>query len=480
MRSASEQSASEQSASRQAAARRGTSQVGRGTSSAAGLTGPGLRRPRRARVAASVAASAGLVLGVLAVSGATASAATKASHHKKASSGNLDIAAFLPFSGTNASYGPLGLSGCYPAVYGINKAGGVMGHHLACTSVDNRGDPEDAVPAAAGLVAHDSNVVAVFGPSSTTALSTTKTLFQAKLPSFLMTGDAQYDHTTNPYMWRFTPPDASTSWAKAAYAKEKHYTKAATVFSSTTVSEKAPTAANSGFKHLGGTITAHIILTPGQPSYSTEAEEVANSHPQVILYTAPASTSATFLAELKQLMGTLPPLYVNEADEEPNWLHAVEGAIGKTGLKKAIAFETQAATVKSPGYKAFKKDITQDPQKVATVTQYFQDPFTLSYFDAANLVALAMDKAGSTTPSKFDPDILALTRPGKGKTVVNTYAQGAKDIKAGKNIEYIGADGHLDVNKFHNVAGVFDAITEGAHPHRLGVVTKKLVDKASV
>lgn len=437
---------------------------------------------RRSRRVATIAASAGLVIGTLAISGAGASAASRtqsATQGHRGAKSTLDIVAFLPFSGTNAGYGPLGLSGCYPAVYGINKAGGVMGHHLACTSADNRGDPEDAVPAADALVAHDANDVAVFGPSSTTALSTTKTLFDAKLPSFLMTGDAQYDHTTNPYMWRFTPPDAATSWAKAAYAREMHYTKAATVFSDTTLGEKAPTAANTGFEHLGGKITAHIILTPGQPSYSTEAEQVANSHPQVILYTAPPSTSATFLAELKELMGTLPPLYVNEADEEPDWLQAVQGAIGATGLKKAIAFETQASTVHSVGYKVFKTDLLTSSQHVATVKQYVEDPFTLSYFDAANMVALAMDEAGSTKPVKFDRDILGLTQAGAHKVIVHTYAQGVKALKNHKSIEYIGADGHLDVNKFHNVAGVFDALTEGAHPTRLGRVTQKLVDKAA-
>jgi ABC-type branched-subunit amino acid transport system substrate-binding protein len=440
-----------------------------------GASGGGDGRARaRGRRAASVVASAGLALGVVAASGATAGAANKSTNS------TLDIAAFLPFSGTNASYGPLGLSGCYPAVYGINKTGGVLGHKLACTSVDDRGDPADAVPAANGLIAHDGNVVAVFGPSSTTALATTSTLFSAHLPTFLMTGDAKYDHTTNPYMWRFTPPDAATSWAKAAYAKERGITKAATVYSTTTVSEKSPTAAISGFKNLHGTIVAHILLTPGQPSYSTEAEQIANAHPQVIFYTAPASTSATFLAELKQLMGKLPPLYLNEAAEEPSWVSAVSGAVGATTLKSSVAFETASGTTSTVAWKTFHTDIMKDPQKVPDVKQYFQDPFTLSYYDAANLVALAMVKAGSTSPAKFDRAILSLTEPGKGKTVVQTFAQGEQAIKAGKQIEYVGADGRLDVNKFHNVAGVYDAVREGAHPTRLGVVDKKLVDKAAL
>lgn len=434
----------------------------------------GGRARAHARRAAAVAASAGLVLGVAAGTGAVAGAASKAP------SGTLDIANFVPFSGTNASFGPLALSGCYPAAYAINKAGGVLGHKLSCTSVDDRGDPADAVPAANALVAHDGNVVAVFGPSSTTALATTPTLFSAHLPTFLMAGDAKYDHTTNAYMWRFTPPDAAEGWAMAAYAREKHFTKAASVFATTAQVVGGATSSTTGFKKLGGKVVANISITSGQPSYSTEAEQLANAHPQVIFLTAPASTAATFLGELKQLMGTLPPAYVSEVAEEPGWLSAVGGAIGATALSKDVAFETGSPSTSSPGWKAFHQAITKDPQKVSDISQYFQDPFTLSYYDAANLVALAMVQAKSTKPAVFDKHILAMTEPGSGKVVVHTFAAGERAIKAGKSIEYVGADGRLDVNKYHNVAGQFVALTEGNKPKRLGIVSQKLIDKAAL
>ena len=60
----------------------------------------------------------------------------------------LEIAAFSPFTGPNAPYGYFQYTGCVSAVHAINAGGGVMGHHMTCTIVDNRGEPADAVPAA--------------------------------------------------------------------------------------------------------------------------------------------------------------------------------------------------------------------------------------------------------------------------------------------------------------------------------------------
>lgn len=430
-------------------------------------------RPRQiATIVASAAA---------AVSTVSLTTASLAGASGKANGGTLDIANFVPFSGTNASFGPLALSGCYPGVYGVNKAGGVLGHQLACTSVDTRGDPTDAIAAANALVAHDANVVAVFGPASTTALATTPTLYGAHLPTFLMAGNSQYDHGTNPFQWRLTPPDDAAGWAKAAWAHQKGYTRAAVVYATTTASGAgAATAAISGFKKLGGKEVAKVPLTAGQPSYSTEAEQVASARPQVIFFTAPADTSATFFGELRQLMGSVPPAFVTEVSEEPDWLKAVGGAIGDRSLAEFVCFETTTPSTSTPGWRPFHSAITSDPQKVATVSQYFQDPFTLTYYDAVNLVALAMVETKSTSPATFDPAIAKLADAGGAKTVVHTFAQGVKALKAGRQIQYVGADGPLDLNKYHQVAGSIEAVTEGAHPKPLGHVTQKLMDKAAL
>lgn len=434
------------------------------------------RRPKLWRFGAVPVLAAGL--GAMAAVSATAGAS--AASTKKATKSTLNIVSFVPFSGPDASFGDLALSGCYPAVYAINQAGGALGHPLSCTTSDTRGDPVDAVPAANALVAHAGNVAAVFGPSSDEVLSTEPLLEKAHLPTFLMAGLSQYNYQNNPYYWRLTPADAAEGFAMAAWAKEHHYTRAAAVFSTGTTTQGDGPASIGGFQKLGGKIVANVSLAPGQPSYTTEASQVANAHPQVIFFTAPADTSATFFAELRQLdSGNIPPVLVTEVAEEPGWITAVSGAIGASSLKQFTAMEAAAPPENNPGWKAFHQALFASPKKVPNVSQYVDDPFTLTYYDAGILVALAIDETHSTKPSVFDKAILSLSTPGAGKVVVNTYAAGAAAIAKGKKVAFEGASGNLYINKHHNVAGAFAAVTEGKNPKQIALVSAQLMSKAA-
>lgn len=427
-------------------------------------------------------ASVGAAVSVLALAICGTAGASKSAHPsiKKhaAAKGAVDIVSFDPFSGADASYGDLALSGCYPASYLVNKAGGVMGHHLDCTVSDSRGDPQDAVPAANALLAHSGSVAAVFGPSSDTVLATEPLFQKAKVPSFLMSGDTQYDTNKNPYMWRLVPPDAAEGFAMAAWARKMGYKRAAAVFATGSETQADGPASQSGFKHLGGTIVTSVSLTPGQPSYSTEAAQVARAHPQVIFYDADAQTSATFFAELQQ-QGAIPPTFVVETEEEPAWISAVSGAIGSAPLAKFTAFEAATPSETTPGWKAFNRAIHASPKKVPKISQYLNDPFTLSYYDAGNLVALAMLEAHSVKPTKFNRFIMGLTKAGAGKHVVHSFGEGKKLLAAGKKIEYVGALGPIELDRHHNIAADFNALTEGSHPKRIGAVPTSLMLKAA-
>lgn len=439
-------------------------------------------RPRHLTALVASAAVGALTLaacGSNAPSGGTAQGGSGSPGSSGSSSGKLDLVAFDPFSGSDASYGPLALSGCYPAVHLINAAGGVLGHQLACTSSDTRGDPQDAVPAANALTAHSGNVVAVLGPSSDEILSTINILEQAQLPSFPMSGDSQFDHQTNQFFWRLVPPDADEGFSMAAWAKKHGYTRAAAVFASGSQSQADGPTSKAGFKALGGTIVANVSLAPGQPSYSTEAAQVAAAKPQVMFFDAGAPESATFLSELKQQMGKLPPTYVVETEEEPGWIKAVTGAIGASSLSSFTAFEAATPASTQPGWQTFSQGMSAASSQVSDYKQYLHDPFTLSYFDASNLVALAMLQAHSTKPADFNKYIMTLTQPGAGKTVVHNFADGKKALAAGKQIQYVGALGSIALDKFHNIATPFVALTEGANPKQIGAVPTDLMVKAA-
>ena len=88
----------------------------------------------------------GLLVGVVLLASACGTSTQSAT--PKSYSGTLTFASFNPFTGPDASFGPEMQAGCIVAVHLINKSGGVLGHQAQCVTVDTRGDPADAVPAA--------------------------------------------------------------------------------------------------------------------------------------------------------------------------------------------------------------------------------------------------------------------------------------------------------------------------------------------
>jgi hypothetical protein len=90
-----------------------------------------------------------------------------------------------------------------------------------------------------------------------------------------------------------------------------------------------------------------------------------------------------------------------------------------------------------------------------------------------------MLEAKSTSPSQFDSDIMGLTKPGAGKTVVHDFAAGKKALAAGKQIEYVGALGPISLDKYHNIATPFVALTEGSNPKQIGQVPTSLMVSAA-
>jgi hypothetical protein len=65
--------------------------------------------------------------------------------------------------------------------------------------------------------------------------------------------------------------------------------------------------------------------------------------------------------------------------------------------------------------------------------------------------------AKSTSPAVFDQDVMTVTEPGPGKTVVTGFAAGKAALLAGKQIQYVGAGGPIVFNQWHNSTGAFEA-----------------------
>ncbi|MGH7608852.1 MAG: ABC transporter substrate-binding protein [Candidatus Dormibacteria bacterium] len=395
-------------------------------------------------------AAAALLAGLAVVGGPAAGAALAAG------SSTLTVGEFTPFSGADAAFGPELAAGCIPAIRLINAQGGVMGHPLNCVEEDTRGDPADAVPAADQMIASVSHLIGVLGPSSDEALATIPILNRAQVPMFVETGQAAFDHTTDKYFWRITPADDVKGFALALWAHRAGYTRAAAVFGSDVGSQSDVPTLLTAWKRLGGKMVINQRIALDSSSYETEVEQLVQAKPQVIFTEVDPQTGATYFSELQQLHGLIPVIGTEVSLEGP-WLRAVTDALGSGPMAKYVEGMQPYAPPSGPAWKIYNKALLAARASVPSPGQWSADPYTMTFYDAVNVMALAMLKSHSTSRSVYDQSVVSVTAPGAGKKVVYSYAQGKAALAAGKQIQYVGAGGLIAFNRWHNSTGAFEA-----------------------
>jgi len=367
-------------------------------------------------------------------------------------SGALTIAIVEAFTGATAINGISGASGCYPGVAVVNEAGGVLGHDLKCQNVDTRGDPTDAIPAVNRMLASTSGLVGVIGPAATAATAVTPLLTKAKFPMISQGGLALYDHNTDPYFWRNYPSDDVGGVALAYWAHHEGLTHGALLFSKDVAAQSSVPSLLRAYKHLGDKVVANISIAPGATSYGAEVHRVLGAKPDVIFTEADPQTDATAFANLLEL-GHPVPIYGTNATVIPAWLKSVSKVFGNKKMAKYYrGVEPYAPNY--PGTKIFNKALLASKTVTSPKTWIGQE-YSTTPFDAVVIYALAMTDAKSTDPAVFNKDIMSVTKPGKGKTVVYSYRSGVRALKAGKQIQYVGASGPTIFNKWHNASGEF-------------------------
>jgi ABC-type branched-subunit amino acid transport system substrate-binding protein len=328
---------------------------------------------------------------------------------------------------------------------------------MRCVQEDTRGDPADAVPAAQKMMATETSLVGVLGPSSDEALATVPLLNTGHVPMFVDTGQAAFDHTTDAYFWRITPADDVKGYAMALWAHQAGYTRAAAVFGNDAGAQSDVPTLVKAFTQLGGTIVYNKPFALDQSSYRSEVESVLATHPQVIFTEVDPQTGATFLSELQQLKGLLPVIGTEVSLQAP-WLKAVNTAIGAGSMAKYFEGMQPYAPPSGPAWQTYNKALLASGSQVAKpASQWSSDPYSMTYYDAVNVMALAMLAAHSTSPAVFDKDVMTVTEPGSGKTVVTSFAAGKAALAAGKQIQYVGAGGPIVFNQSHNSTGAFEA-----------------------
>jgi branched-chain amino acid transport system substrate-binding protein len=347
----------------------------------------------------------------------------------------------------------------------MNKAGGVLGKTVSCTSADTKGDPADAVPAVGSLLSRTPNLELVIGCTSDEASAVVPVINSHKTVMFCMTGQSEFDHTHYPYFYRLVPPDLAESYAMTVIAKNLGYKRIALAFGNDTGSQTFVQPAIAAIAKAGLALVANETLDLNATTFRTEAEKIIQAKPDAIMTEALGSADPTLFAEIKQLNGgTMIPIIGTSAAISPSFFQSSAAAIGAGTFAAGFHADNLVTATSGPAYNAFTQALLAVKGKVANAqtgdfTTYFTAPGAVHLYDGMNLAALAMIAAGSTDTAKWQPFIATIGDGVPGAVVVNSFAQGVRELKAGKKIRYVGPGGPTSFDAYHDSPGIFQIDT---------------------
>ncbi|MGH7904498.1 MAG: ABC transporter substrate-binding protein, partial [Candidatus Dormibacteraceae bacterium] len=360
------------------------------------------------------------------------------------SGGTIGMGVLSCFTGTLASLGEAMLQGSQVAEKAINDAGGIRGKKMALYHADTQCDEADSVPALRQLLAAD-KVAGIIGPETQEIAAATPILTQAKMPDEFQGGSTIFDHNTNKYLWRDSPSDSQLGVAMALYAHKMGYKNAALLFYSDIAAQTFIKPITAAFQKQGGKIVSNVTVAPDQTSYRTQVQQVIATKPDVIFTQTDPATAAVLFQNFKELDNLAIPFVGTDVTGGAEYLKAVTFPVAHDHL-----ISVYGTSVTGQGADNFNK---------VFAAKFGASAIPLANanyaYDAVVTLALAIQQAGTTAGDAVVSALGDVSNP--PGTVCYTYANCLKLLKAGQGINYDGASGDLNYNKYHNVFGPYGA-----------------------
>ncbi len=384
----------------------------------------------------------------------------------------LKIGTLLPTTGDLASIGQQMVGAVPLLVDTVNSCGGVNEKQVQLVEVDSQTDPKAGAAGMTKLATLDkaAGVVGAFASSVSSAAVSIATpnkvvLISPGSTSPIFTERAKKGEF-NGFWARTAPPDTYQALALAQLANKRGFKRVSTVVINNDYGVGFEKAFVEAFEKSGGTVINKdnpVRYDPKAQTFSTEASTAFAGKPDAVIAVLYAETGSLLLKSAYQqgltndvqIMltdGVKSPAFPNQVGKGSDGKYIVAGAIGTVPGSDGKALENFNQLWKekkggSPGEYA--------PQA----------------WDAAALLTLAAQAAKENTGVAIAGKIREVANaPGEEVTDV---CQGLKLLQEGKDINYQGASGNVDVDENGDVVGVYDVWTVGED----GKI--KVIDKVS-
>ncbi len=358
----------------------------------------------------------------------------------------VKIGALLPMTGDLQAYGESSLTGVQLAEKEINDAGGVLGQTLKIVVGDTQTKPQPGIDAAQKLVSIQ-NVSGIVGALSSgvtipVAQSVTKSAGVPQI-SPASTSPVITSIDDNDFLFRSVPSDAFQGVALAQVVSEKGYSNVAVLYVNNDYGEGLAESFDQAFSKTGGQVSAALPYEPGNASYRGELSKASSKGAEALLLIGYPENGVTILRQALE-EGYFQEFVYTDGLKAPEIIEA----IGAKYLNGSFGTAPQAMsdTDSAKNYLAAYKDMFGEvPPK----------PFIDTSYDAAYVLALAVQKAG-TTDSRAVRDALREVANAPGvKVLPGEWAKAVKLLAEGQDIDYVGASGSIEFDQAGDVSGTF-------------------------
>jgi branched-chain amino acid transport system substrate-binding protein len=361
-----------------------------------------------------------------------ASAATMAlagTAHADAHGNGVTLGVILGFTGPIESLTPHMADGAELAMQEVTESGNLMGG-MSVTSVraDSTCIDSAAANAAAERLITSDGVDGIVGADCSGV--TTSILTNVAVPNGMVmispsaTSPALSTAEDNGLFFRTAPSDARQGVVMSQVIMDRGFDTVAVTYTNNDYGQGLADSFAAAFEEMGGTVTLVAAHEDGRADYSAEVGALASAGGQVLVVAGYVDQGGSGIIQAALDTGAFdtfvfPDGMVSSALVE-NFGSDIDGSFGQhpgTDSEGAAIFEGMAAEAGFDG----------------------TSPFSKESYDAAALILLAMQAAGSTTPADYAEHIMDIANAPGEPILPGELGRALELIAAGTDIDYVGA-----------------------------------------
>ncbi len=341
---------------------------------------------------------------------------------------DIKLGVILGYTGPIESLTPDMAAGAELAMKEISDAGGILGGSKV---VPIRGDSTCVDAAAASAAAErlitSDKVKAIVGADCsgvTTAILKNVAMAQGVVmisPS--ATSPALSDTPDDGLFFRTSPSDARQGQILTDILKSKGVKKAALTYTNNDYGKGLADSIKTNFENAGGKITISAAHEDGKGDYTAEVGALAAAGGDVLIVAGYLDQGGKGIIQAALDTGAFDTFALGD------------GMIGDS-LPMAIGSDLDGSYGSRPG---------TDSEGAATFAKMAEDagfkpgPFTAESYDAAALIILAMQAAGSSESAKLKEKVMMVANAPGEKIQPGELAKAIRILEQGGDIDYVGA-----------------------------------------